>query len=433
MKNLKTKKSDKLFLKAQELLPGGVNSPVRAFRSVGRSPLFIKRAKGAYVWDVDGNKFIDYVGSWGPMILGHAQPQIVNSIRQAAKYGTSFGAPTELEVRIAKLITQMMPSIEMVRMVNSGTEATMSAIRLARAYTGKEKIIKFEGCYHGHGDSFLIKAGSGALTMGVPDSPGVPLGTARGTLTAPYNDLPSVRRLMEENRGEVAAIIVEPVVGNMGCVPPAPGFLEGLRSLTSSHSALLIFDEVMTGFRVALGGAQERYGIRPDLTTLGKIIGGGLPVGAYGGKREIMQMVAPSGPMYQAGTLSGNPLAMSAGYEMLKKLSRSGSVYKQLEKRSAALEDGFRNNLKKMGLALTLNRIGSMFTLFFTDRPVFDYDSAKGADTERFARYFNAMLNLGMYFPPSQFEAAFLSAGHSSADVRKTVAANLVALQATYK
>ncbi len=433
MKNLKTKKSHKLFLKAQELLPGGVNSPVRAFRSVGRSPLFIKRAKGAYVWDVDGNKYIDYVGSWGPMILGHAQPQIVNSIRHAAKSGTSFGAPTELEVRMAALITDMMPSIEMVRMVNSGTEATMSAIRLARAYTGKEKIIKFEGCYHGHGDSFLIKAGSGALTLGVPDSPGVPLGTARGTLTAPYNDLPSVRRLMEENRGEVAAIIVEPVVGNMGCVPPAPGFLEGLRSLTSSHSVLLIFDEVMTGFRVAPGGAQERYGIRPDLTTLGKIIGGGLPVGAYGGKREIMQMVAPSGPMYQAGTLSGNPLAMSAGYEMLKKLSRSGSVYKQLEKRSAALEDGFRNNLKKMGLDLTLNRIGSMFTLFFTDKPVFDYDSAKAADTERFARYFNAMLNLGMYLPPSQFEAAFLSASHSSADVRKTVAANLIALQIAYK
>jgi glutamate-1-semialdehyde 2,1-aminomutase len=433
MKTLKTRKSDKLFLKAQNLLPGGVNSPVRAFRSVGRFPLFIKKAKGAYVWDEDGNKYIDYVGSWGPMILGHAQPQIVNSIRRAAKSGTSFGAPTELEVRMAELITSIMPSIEMVRMVNSGTEATMSAIRLARAYTGKEKIIKFEGCYHGHGDSFLIKAGSGALTLGVPDSPGVPVGIARGTLTARYNDLTSVAKLINENRDEIAAVIVEPVVGNMGCVPPAKGFLEGLRSLTSTHSVLLIFDEVMTGFRVALGGAQELYGIRPDLTTLGKIIGGGLPVGAYGGRREIMQMVAPSGPMYQAGTLSGNPLAMSAGYEMLKKLSRSESVYKQLEKRSAALEDGFRNNLKKTGLNLRLNRIGSMFTLFFTDKPVHDYDSAKTADTDRFARYFNAMLNLGMYLPPSQFEAAFLSASHSTVDIKKTVAANLIALQAAYK
>ena len=433
MKTLKTRKSDKLFLKAQNLLPGGVNSPVRAFRSVGRFPLFIKKAKGAYVWDEDGNKYIDYVGSWGPMILGHAQPQIVNSIRRAAKSGTSFGAPTELEVKMAELITSIMPSIEMVRMVNSGTEATMSAIRLARAYTGKEKIIKFEGCYHGHGDSFLIKAGSGALTLGVPDSPGVPVGIARGTLTARYNDLTSVAKLINENRDEIAAVIVEPVVGNMGCVPPAKGFLEGLRSLTSTHSVLLIFDEVMTGFRVALGGAQELYGIRPDLTTLGKIIGGGLPVGAYGGRREIMQMVAPSGPMYQAGTLSGNPLAMSAGYEMLKKLSRSESVYKQLEKRSAALEDGFRNNLKKTRLNLTLNRIGSMFTLFFTDKPVHDYDSAKTADTDRFARYFNAMLNLGMYLPPSQFEAAFLSASHSTVDIKKTVAANLIALQAAYK
>ena len=433
MKTLKTRKSDKLFLKAQNLLPGGVNSPVRAFRSVGRFPLFIKKAKGAYVWDEDGNKYIDYVGSWGPMILGHAQPQIVNSIRRAAKSGTSFGAPTELEVKMAELITSIMPSIEMVRMVNSGTEATMSAIRLARAYTGKEKIIKFEGCYHGHGDSFLIKAGSGALTLGVPDSPGVPVGIARGTLTARYNDLTSVAKLINENHDEIAAVIVEPVVGNMGCVPPAKGFLEGLRSLTSTHSVLLIFDEVMTGFRVALGGAQELYGIRPDLTTLGKIIGGGLPVGAYGGRREIMQMVAPSGPMYQAGTLSGNPLAMSAGYEMLKKLSRSESVYKQLEKRSAALEDGFRNNLKKTRLNLTLNRIGSMFTLFFTDKPVHDYDSAKTADTDRFARYFNAMLNLGMYLPPSQFEAAFLSASHSTVDIKKTVAANLIALQAAYK
>jgi glutamate-1-semialdehyde 2,1-aminomutase len=433
MKKLTTKKSDYLFLSAQELLPGGVNSPVRAFRAVGRSPLFIKRAKGAYIWDEDGNKYIDYVGSWGPMILGHSQPAIVESIRKAAKSGTSFGAPTRLEVRMAELITDIMPSIEMVRMVNSGTEATMSAIRLARAFTNKEKIIKFEGCYHGHGDSFLIKAGSGALTLGVPDSPGVPAGTARGTLTARYNDLASVTRLIEENHGEIAAIIVEPVVGNMGCVPPAPGFLEGLRTLASAHSILLIFDEVMTGFRVALGGAQGLYGIRPDLTTLGKIIGGGLPVGAYGGRKEIMKMVAPSGPMYQAGTLSGNPLAMSAGYEMLKMLKRSRLVYRQLEQRSAALEDGFRENLRKVGLDLALNRVGSMFTLFFTDKPVCDYDSANTSDRDRFARYFNAMLNLGVYLPPSQFEAAFLSASHSRADIRRTVSANLIALQTASK
>ena len=433
MKKLNTKRSDAIFKKAQQLLPGGVNSPVRAFRSVGRSPLFVTRAKGAYLWDSDGNKFIDYVGSWGPMILGHAHPAIVRSVKKAASSGTSFGAPTELEVKMAELIISMMPSIEMVRMVNSGTEATMSAIRLARAFTGREKIIKFEGCYHGHGDSFLIKAGSGAMTLGVPDSPGVPAGVAGGTLTARYNDLKSVEQLFSSHAGSIAAVIVEPVVGNMGCVPPAAGFLEGLRKLCSDRNALLIFDEVMTGFRLAPGGAQELFNIKPDLTTLGKIIGGGLPVGAYGGRKEIMQMVAPAGPMYQAGTLSGNPLAMSAGYQMLKALSRSSSIYRQLEKRSSALEEGFRGNLRKLGLDLTINRVGSMFTLFFTESPVTDYDSAKSADTSKFAAYFNTMLSLGIYLPPSQFEAAFLSLSHSATDIRKTVAANLKALQSLSK
>jgi glutamate-1-semialdehyde 2,1-aminomutase len=433
MKKLKTTKSDKLFTAAQRLLPGGVNSPVRAFQAVQRTPLFIRRASGAYLWDEDNNRFIDYVGSWGPMILGHAHPAILRSIRQALRSGTSFGAPTELEVRMAELITTLMPSIEMVRMVNSGTEATMSAIRLARAYTGREKIIKFEGCYHGHGDSFLIRAGSGAMTLGVPDSPGVPDSIARETLTATYNDLSSVHALLQQHRGTVAAMIVEPVVGNMGCVPPQPGFLQGLRELCTNEKIVLIFDEVMTGFRVALGGAQELYGIRPDLTTLGKIIGGGLPVGAYGGKREIMQLVAPAGPMYQAGTLSGNPLAMAAGYTMLRLLSKNRAVYKQIEQRGKDLEEGIRDNLHKLGLKLTLNRVGSMFTLFFTSEPVFDYHTAKRSDTQRFAAYFRAMLNHGIYLPPSQFEAAFLSAAHTAQDIEKTIRANFLALQTCQK
>ena len=433
MKALRTPKSDKLFSKAQHFIPGGVNSPVRAFQAVGRAPLFIQKSKGSYVWDQDGNKFIDYVGSWGPMILGHAQPAIVKAIQRASSSGTSFGAPTELEVKMAEIITDIIPSIEMVRMVNSGTEATMSAIRLARAFTGREKIIKFEGCYHGHGDSFLIKAGSGALTLGVPDSPGVPAGTAQNTLTARYNDLASVTNLIANNPDAVAAIIVEPVVGNMGCVLPGPGFLEGLSEICKQHGILLIFDEVMTGFRVSLGGAQERFKIKPDLTTLGKIIGGGLPVGAYGGKREIMEMVAPSGPMYQAGTLSGNPLAMSAGLVMLRTLSGSKSIYKQLEQQSALLERGIRRNIKSLGLDLTFNRVGSMFTLFFTKTNVVDYDSAKQSDTKRFSIYFNEMLNRGIYLPPSQFEAAFISASHSVTDINKTIAANLEALRAAYK
>jgi glutamate-1-semialdehyde 2,1-aminomutase len=433
MKKLKTTKSDKLFTAAQRLLPGGVNSPVRAFQAVQRTPLFIRRASGAYLWDEDNNRFIDYVGSWGPMILGHAHPAILRSIRQALRSGTSFGAPTELEVRMAELITTLMPSIEMVRMVNSGTEATMSAIRLARAYTGREKIIKFEGCYHGHGDSFLIRAGSGAMTLGVPDSPGVPDSIARETLTATYNDLSSVHALLQQHRGTVAAMIVEPVVGNMGCVPPQPGFLQGLRELCTNEKIVLIFDEVMTGFRVALGGAQELYGITPDLTTLGKIIGGGLPVGAYGGKREIMQLVAPAGPMYQAGTLSGNPLAMAAGYTMLRLLSKNRAVYKQIEQRGKDLEEGIRDNLHKLGLKLTLNRVGSMFTLFFTSELVFDYHTAKRSDTQRFAAYFRAMLNHGIYLPPSQFEAAFLSAAHTAQDIEKTIRANFLALQTCQK
>jgi glutamate-1-semialdehyde 2,1-aminomutase len=426
---IKTRRSAKLFSKAQWLIPGGVNSPVRAFKSVARTPLFIKRASAAYVWDEDHNKFIDYVGSWGPIILGHANPALTKAVRNAVKLGTSYGAPTKVEVQMAELICKHVPSIEMIRMVNSGTEATMSAVRLARAYTGRDKIIKFEGCYHGHGDSFLIKAGSGAMTLGVPDSPGVPAALAANTMTAQFNNLSSVRTIFEQYQNQIAAIIVEPVVGNMGCVPPHDGFLQGLRTLCDAHNALLIFDEVMTGFRVSLGGAQELYGVTPDLTTLGKIIGGGLPVGAYGGKREIMQLVAPSGPMYQAGTLSGNPLAMAAGISMLKILSAHKLLYQRLEERSAQLEEGFRENLQELGLPFVVNRVGSMFTLFFTNQPVTDYYSAKRSDTTKFSRYFNAMLEQGIYLPPSQFEAAFISTAHTERIIEKTIKANYKALQ----
>ncbi|HVN48777.1 MAG TPA: glutamate-1-semialdehyde 2,1-aminomutase [Bacteroidota bacterium] len=426
---LKTRHSTKLYTKAQWLIPGGVNSPVRAFKSVARSPLFIKKASAAYVWDEDHNKFIDYVGSWGPMILGHANPALTKAVRNAAKFGTSYGAPTKAEVLMAELICKLVPSIEMVRMVNSGTEATMSAVRLARAYTRRDKIIKFEGCYHGHGDSFLIKAGSGAMTLGVPDSPGVPAALAVNTLTAQYNNLASVQTTFEQYPNQIAAVIVEPVVGNMGCVLPQAGFLQGLRALCNKHNALLIFDEVMTGFRVSLGGAQELYGVTPDLTTLGKIIGGGLPVGAYGGRRDIMQLVAPSGPMYQAGTLSGNPLAMAAGMSMLKILSAHKLLYKRLEERSAQLEDGFRANLQTLGLPFTMNRVGSMFTLFFTDHLVCDYQSAKTADTTKFSQYFTLMLEQGIYLPPSQFEAAFISTAHTEHIIEKTIKANYNALK----
>ena len=425
----KSTKSNKLFAKAQTIIPGGVNSPIRAFKSVGRTPLFIKRASAAYIWDEDRNKYIDYVGSWGPMLLGHANPAILKAVRAAVKRGTSFGAPTRLEVKMAELITKIVPSIEMIRMVNSGAEATMSAIRLARAFTSKDKIIKFEGCHHGHGDSFLIKAGSGAMALGVPDSPGVPTMIAMNTLTARYNDLTSVRTLFEENKDQIAAIIVEPVAGNMGCVPPAEGFLQGLRSICNEFNALLIFDEVMTGFRVAIGGAQALYGVQPDLTTLGKIIGGGLPVGAYGGKKEIMQMVAPAGPMYQAGTLSGNPLAMAAGFTILRILHANKMIYKQLEQRSVQLEEGLKENLQKLGLGYTFNRVGSIFTLFFTSRPVIDYDSAITSDTVKFSKYFNAMLEQGIYLPPSQFEAAFITTAHTERLIEKTIKTSYKALQ----
>jgi glutamate-1-semialdehyde 2,1-aminomutase len=425
----KSTKSNKLFAKAQTFIPGGVNSPVRAFKVVGRAPIFIKRASAAFVWDEDRNKYIDYVGSWGPMILGHTNPAITRAIREVSKRGTSFGAPTGLEVKMAELITKLVPSIEMVRMVNSGTEATMSAIRLARAYTGKDIIIKFEGCYHGHSDSFLTKAGSGAMTLSVPDSPGIPSTIAMNTLTARYNDLASVRTAMEQNKDQIAAVIVEPIVGNMGCVPPTDGFLQGLRSVCNEFKALLIFDEVITGFRVSLGGAQALYDVRPDLTTLGKIIGGGLPVGAYGGKKEIMQMVAPAGPMYQAGTLSGNPLAMAAGLTMLQILHANKMIYKQLEQHSAQLEEGIRDNLNKLGLGYTFNRVGSMCTLFFTSKPVTDYDSAKTSDTSKFSKYFNSMLEQGIYLPPSQFETVFISTAHSERIIEKTIKKNYKALQ----
>jgi glutamate-1-semialdehyde 2,1-aminomutase len=364
-----TEKSKSLFQRAQKILPGGVNSPVRAFKSVGLSPVFIHRANGSKLWDVDGNMYIDYVGSWGPMLLGHAHPEVTEKVREAVEGGLSFGAPTEMEVEIAELICRMVPSIDVVRMVNSGTEATMSAVRLARAYTKREKIIKFEGNYHGHADSFLIKAGSGALTLGSPDSPGVTKGTAKDTLIARFNDIASVRELFDNNKDEIAAVILEPVVGNMGCVPPENGFLQKIRDLCTEHKSVLIFDEVMTGFRLAPGGAQERFGVTPDLTTLGKIIGGGMPVGAYGGKREIMEMIAPAGPVYQAGTLSGNPIAMTSGYAMLEYIKNNAEIlYDELEQKGAAIEDGVTTLIRNNRYPVTVNRVGSMFTLFFTEK-----------------------------------------------------------------
>jgi glutamate-1-semialdehyde 2,1-aminomutase len=420
---MNTKKSDDLFNRAVHRIPGGVNSPVRAFKSVGRNPLFIARASGSKLWDVDGNEFIDYVGSWGPMILGHGHEKVLEAIRGAAADGTSFGAATAREVEMAELIALLVPSIEMVRMVNSGTEATMSAIRLARAFTGREKIIKFEGCYHGHADSFLIKAGSGAMTLGIPDSPGITRSTGNDTLTAQFNNLGSVQGLVDDHPDEVACIIVEPIVGNMGCVPPIKGFLEGLRSLCTKHGILLIFDEVMTGFRVALGGAQKLYRIDPDLTTLGKVIGGGLPVGAYGGKKDIMKMIAPSGPVYQAGTLSGNPLATAAGLATLRILMETPGIYMKLEEISSRLENGFKRIIEQRKLPMTQNRVGSMFTLFFTSTNVVDYATAKSSDTKKFSRYFGEMLERGIYLAPSQFEAAFISSAHTTSDIDKTIAA----------
>jgi glutamate-1-semialdehyde 2,1-aminomutase len=419
---MKTTRSQQLFGQALQYIPGGVNSPVRAFKSVGGQPLFIARAKGAYLWDVDGNKFIDYVHSWGPMILGHAPAPVIRAIQRAATRGTSYGAPTELEVRLARMISEAVPSMEQVRLVSSGTEAVMSAIRLARGYTTRDKILKFDGCYHGHSDYLLAKAGSGVATLGLPDSPGVPADFAKHTLTAPYNDTRAVKALVEAHAKDLACIIVEPVAGNMGVVPPSPEFLPALRELTRACGALLVFDEVITGFRVDYGGAQTRFGVMPDLTCLGKIIGGGLPVGAYGGRREIMQMIAPAGPVYQAGTLSGNPLAVTAGIETLKALKVSG-IYKKLEAKSAALADGLGKAAKQAGVPLTQTRVGSMLCGFFTGQPVVDYASAKRADTQRYAQFFRGMLERGVYFAPSQFEAAFLSTAHSDADIKKTVAA----------
>ena len=407
-------KSEKIFSRAQTLIPGGVNSPVRAFRSVGGSPPFIARGKGSHIIDADGNDYIDYVGSWGPLLLGHRHPAIVAALREAIDGGTSFGAPTEREVEMAEAIHDAVPSIEMVRLVNSGTEATMSAIRLARGFTGRDLIVKFEGCYHGHVDSLLVKAGSGVATLGLPDSPGVPKCFSDTTLALPFNSTDAVEKAFREYAGQIAGVIVEPVVGNMGCVPPAPGFLQALRDITARHGALLIFDEVMTGFRVAFGGAQQLYGIRPDLTTLGKVIGGGLPIGAYGGRAEIMSKVAPAGPVYQAGTLAGNPLAVAAGLAMLRHLKSHPETYAQLETRTAAI-------CAAAPRGTTVNRVGSMFTIFFTGQPVTNYDSAKKTDVARFAAFHRAMLERGIYLPPSQFEAAFVSAAHTEEDVRTTV------------
>ena len=415
-------KSRKLFQEAKKHIPGGVNSPVRAFRSVGGEPLFIKKAKGSKIVDADGRTYVDYVLSWGPMILGHAHPRVTAALKKAISDGTSFGAPTELEITLAKMVKKAVPSIEMVRMVSSGTEATMSAIRAARGFTGRDKILKFDGCYHGHGDSLLVKAGSGVATFGLPDSPGVPSDLAKLTLTVGYNDLAAVREMTVREGERIACIIVEPVAGNMGCVPPEPGFLEGLRQVCDQYGIVLIFDEVMTGFRVAYGGAQQRYKIKPDLTCLGKVIGGGLPVGAYGGKLAIMEKIAPIGPIYQAGTLSGNPLAMTAGIETLKLLSKPGA-YKTLEKLSSDLEKGLKEAAAEAGIPVTFNRVGSMFTGFFTDRKVRDFASAKTSDTARFGKYFLSMLKNGVNLAPSQFEAAFMSLAHTRADINKTIEA----------
>jgi glutamate-1-semialdehyde 2,1-aminomutase len=417
-----TSRSHGLYSEAQRYMPGGVNSPVRAFSVVGGEPLFIARGEGSYIYDVDGRRYIDYVLSWGPLILGHAHPQVVAALKEAAERGISYGAPTTLETELAKRVVEAVPSIEMVRFVNSGTEATMSALRLARAHTGRSKIIKFEGCYHGHADFLLVRAGSGVTTLGLPDSAGVPEGIARDTLVAPYNDLPAVDRLFSENRGEIAAVIVEPVAGNMGVIPPEPGFLAGLRAVTEAEGALIVFDEVITGFRVAYGGAQALYGVMPDLTCLGKVIGGGLPVGAYGGRREIMAMVAPLGPVYQAGTLSGNPLCMTAGIETLKVLAEPGA-YERLEERSARLADGLRTAAEAAGTPIFQTRVGSMFCTFFSAERVVDYASAKRSDTNRYALFFRAMLASGVYLAPSQFEAGFLSLAHSEQDIERTVQA----------
>ncbi len=421
--------SKELCAQASAVIPGGVNSPVRAFGAVGRSPIFIDRAAGSKIYDIEGKEYIDYVASWGPMILGHAHPRVVEAIAGAAARGTSYGASTEGEVTMAEMIVDAFPSIDMVRMVNSGTEATMSAIRLARAYTGRERIIKFEGCYHGHVDSLLVKAGSGVATLGIPGSPGVPPALAELTITVPYNNLDAVKKTIDTSGDDVACLIVEPVAGNMGVVPPVPGFLEGLRTLTAEKGIVLIFDEVITGFRLAFGGVQTLYGIEPDLTCLGKIIGGGLPVGAFGGRRKIMEMLAPAGPVYQAGTLSGNPLAMAAGTATLRILREDRDIYTRLERTTASLCAALEDIFTHAGIPFSINRMGSMCTLFFCPERVTDFASAQRADTALFARYFAAMIEEGVYIAPSQFEATFVSAAHSDEDIDKTLACVKRALQ----
>lgn len=421
---MKTVRSAHLFSVAQSLIPGGVNSPVRAFRSVGGQPLFMKRAKGPYLYDADGNQFIDYVLSWGPMILGHAHPRVIQSVMQAVKRGTSFGTPCEQEIQLASLITQAFPSVKQVRLVNSGTEAVMSAIRVARGFTKRDGILKFEGCYHGHADHLLVKAGSGVATLGIPDSPGVPTSFARHTFTAPYNDFNAVKKILQKHANHVAAIIVEPVAGNMGVVLPHPEFLPFLREVTEKHDILLIFDEVITGFRVHFGGAQTLYGVMPDLTCLGKIIGGGLPIGAYGGRRDIMQMIAPVGPVYQAGTLSGNPVAVTAGLETLRQL-KSKRVYRDLEEKGNRLEEGLQQAALKANVPYYQTRVGSMFGGFFTKGPVVDYSTAKQSDTQVYAKFFHGMLDHGVYLAPSQFEAMFLSTAHTLRNIQQTVSASL--------
>jgi glutamate-1-semialdehyde 2,1-aminomutase len=416
------KKSHNLYEKACELIPGGVNSPVRAFSAVGGNPIFIERAKGSKIYDVDGNVYIDYVLSWGPLILGHSHPKVVRALKKAVEKGTSYGAPTRLEIELACLVLEAYPSMDKVRMVNSGTEAAMSAIRLARGFSGRDKIVKFEGCYHGHADGLLVKAGSGAATFGVPDSPGVPKSYAKNTITLPFNDLKALRAVIKNEWKSIACVIIEPVVGNMGCVLPKPGYLESLRKLTKDYGIVLIFDEVMTGFRVAYGGAQAHYGIAPDMTCLGKVIGGGLPVGAYGGKNEIMSMVSPEGPVYQAGTLSGNPIAMTAGIETLKIISKDG-IYNKLEDIALLLEKGLADAARTAGVKTRFYRAGTMFCTYFTDSDVFDYKTAKSADTAKFSKFFAGMLNRGINIAPSQFEAGFISLAHTEKDVEKTVKA----------
>ncbi len=418
---MKTDYSEKLFAKAKDLFPGGVNSPVRAFKGVGGTPRFIAKGRGSRMWDVDGNAYIDYVGSWGPLILGHCHSEVTQAVQDALKEGSSFGAPSPREIRLGELVRQRMPWIERMRFCSSGTEATTAAIRLARGFTGRDDLLKFDGCYHGAGDALLVKAGSGVETLGLPDSPGVPADLARHTLTLPWNDLAAVERLFEKTGSTIAAVITEPVVGNMGVLVPKPGFLEGLARICKQHGALFIVDEVMTGFRLSLGGACGRFGIRPDLVTFGKVIGGGLPVGAFGGRPDVMEKIAPAGPVYQAGTLSGNPLAMAAGTATLSELSEA--TYQKLEQLSAELARGLEEAAKAAGAAVQVNRVGSMLTVFFSGEPVFDAASARKCDTKRFGRFFHGMLERGVYLPPSQFEAAFVSAAHSAEDIQTTIAA----------